>query len=62
MSILADPVSSTPRQPEIAAYYRAYRQRIHHLSLESGGSLVPSTEFTAERAAVSGIWQATMEG
>jgi [glutamine synthetase] adenylyltransferase / [glutamine synthetase]-adenylyl-L-tyrosine phosphorylase len=40
--------------------YRAYRQRIHHLSLESGGSLVPSTEFTAERAAVSGIWQATM--
>ena len=34
--------------------YRAYRQRIHHLSLESGGSLVPSTEFTAERAAVSG--------
>jgi glutamate-ammonia-ligase adenylyltransferase len=42
--------------------YRAYRQRIHHLSLESGGSLVPSAEFTAERAAVSGIWQATMEG
>ena len=41
--------------------YRAYRQRIHHLSLESGGSLVPSTEFTAERAAVSGIWQATVE-
>ena len=41
--------------------YRAYRQRIHHLSLESGGSLVPSGEFAAERDAVSAIWRAAME-
>jgi glutamate-ammonia-ligase adenylyltransferase len=41
--------------------YRAYRQRIHHLSLESGGSLVPAGEFAAERAAVNRIWRATME-
>ncbi len=41
--------------------YRAYRQRIHHLSLEAGGSVVPAAEFADERAAVSGIWRATME-
>jgi glutamate-ammonia-ligase adenylyltransferase len=41
--------------------YRAYRQRIHHLSLESGGTLVPAGEFAAERAAVSRIWRETME-
>ena len=41
--------------------YRTYRQRIHHLSLESGGSLAPSAEFDTERAAVSAIWRATME-
>jgi glutamate-ammonia-ligase adenylyltransferase len=41
--------------------YRAYRQRVHHLSLESGGSLVPAGEFIAERAAVSEIWRSTME-
>jgi [glutamine synthetase] adenylyltransferase / [glutamine synthetase]-adenylyl-L-tyrosine phosphorylase len=41
--------------------YRAYRQRIHHLSLESGGSVVPAGEFAAERAAVNRIWRATME-
>jgi glutamate-ammonia-ligase adenylyltransferase len=41
--------------------YREYRQRIHHLSLESGGSLVPAGEFAAERAAVNRIWRVTME-
>ncbi len=42
--------------------YRAYRQRIHHLSLEAGGSVVPEGEFAAQRAAVRAIWNATMEG
>ena len=41
--------------------YRLYRQRVHHLSLESGGGVVPAGEFTAERAAVTEIWRATME-
>ena len=40
--------------------YRAYRQRIHHLSLESGGSVVPESEFAAERTAVRSIWEATI--
>jgi glutamate-ammonia-ligase adenylyltransferase len=37
--------------------YRAYRQRLHHLSLEAEESLVPDSEFAAERAAVSAIWE-----
>jgi glutamate-ammonia-ligase adenylyltransferase len=44
----------------LTAAYRAYRQRIHHLSLADGGSVVPGTEFADERAQVSGIWRATM--
>jgi glutamate-ammonia-ligase adenylyltransferase len=40
--------------------YRAYRQRLHHLSLEAAGSVVPAGEFVARREAVSGIWNATM--
>ena len=38
--------------------YRSYRQRLHHLSLEAEESIVPATEFTAERAAVTAIWDA----
>jgi len=38
--------------------YRSYRQRLHHLSLEAEESRVPDTEFAAERAAVTAIWQA----
>lgn len=41
--------------------YRAYRQRMHHLSLESAGSLVPAQEFAGTREAVNAIWRATME-
>ena len=41
--------------------YRAYRQRVHHLSLEAGGGVVSAGEFGAERTAVSAIWHATME-
>jgi [glutamine synthetase] adenylyltransferase / [glutamine synthetase]-adenylyl-L-tyrosine phosphorylase len=39
--------------------YRAYRQRMHHLSLEAAGTVVPATEFAATRAAVTAIWQST---
>jgi len=41
--------------------YRAYRQRMHHLSLEAAGNVVPADEFRKVRAAVSAIWDATME-
>jgi len=41
--------------------YRAYRQRMHHLSLEGGDSIAPADEFTGIRSAVSAIWRDTME-
>jgi glutamate-ammonia-ligase adenylyltransferase len=41
--------------------YRAYRQRMHHLSLEAAGNVVPADEFRDVRTAVSAIWDATME-
>ncbi len=36
--------------------YRAYRERGHHRSLQDSGSVVPGTEFAAERAAVRRVW------
>jgi glutamate-ammonia-ligase adenylyltransferase len=36
--------------------YRAYRQRLHHLSLEAAGNVVPAEEFRDTRAAVTAIW------
>ncbi|MFO1394535.1 MAG: bifunctional [glutamate--ammonia ligase]-adenylyl-L-tyrosine phosphorylase/[glutamate--ammonia-ligase] adenylyltransferase [Steroidobacteraceae bacterium] len=41
--------------------YRAYRQRIHHLSLDGAEAVVPASEFAAERAAVSAVWSAAMQ-
>ena len=41
--------------------YRAYRQRIHHLSLEKAASVVPAAEFAGTRDAVTAIWTQTME-
>ncbi len=40
--------------------YRKYRERSHHLSLESAEPVVPGEEFREARAAVSAIWNATM--
>jgi glutamate-ammonia-ligase adenylyltransferase len=40
--------------------YRAYRQRLHHLSLEGERSVAPAAEFEGIRAAVSRIWHETM--
>jgi glutamate-ammonia-ligase adenylyltransferase len=45
----------------LTAAYRAYRQRMHHLSLEGGDSIAPAAEFADTRAAVSAIWRETME-
>jgi glutamate-ammonia-ligase adenylyltransferase len=41
--------------------YRRYRERLHHDSLEGGNAVVAASELVAVRAAVSAIWQQTME-
>ena len=40
--------------------YRAFRGRSHHLSLEGAEAIVPASEFIAERAAVTRIWNEAM--
>jgi glutamate-ammonia-ligase adenylyltransferase len=45
---------------ELTAAYRAFRGRSHHLSLAGAGAIVPDTEFVAERAAVTRIWNQAM--
>jgi len=40
--------------------YRAYRQRMHHLSLEAASNVVSADEFRETRAAVTAIWDAAM--
>ena len=46
----------------LTAAYRAYRQRLHHLSLEGGdNNIAPAAEFEATRDAVRAIWRQTME-
>ncbi|HEX9206775.1 MAG TPA: bifunctional [glutamate--ammonia ligase]-adenylyl-L-tyrosine phosphorylase/[glutamate--ammonia-ligase] adenylyltransferase [Steroidobacteraceae bacterium] len=41
--------------------YRAYRQRLHHLSLEGASNIAPAAEFAATRAAVSAVWREVMD-
>jgi len=45
---------------ELTAAYRAFRGRSHHLSLAGAGAIVPESEFVAERAAVTRIWNEAM--
>jgi glutamate-ammonia-ligase adenylyltransferase len=40
--------------------YRAYRARIHRLSLDAAAPIVPAEEFTDIRAPVTALWDATM--
>ncbi len=42
--------------------YRAYRTRMHHLSLSGLSPIVAESEFRTERAAVIRIWDETMAG
>ena len=44
----------------LTAAYRAYRTRMHHLSLAGEGAVISAAEFVAERAAVSAIWDDVM--
>jgi glutamate-ammonia-ligase adenylyltransferase len=46
----------------LTSAYRAYRTRTHHLSLAGLSPIVPETEFAAERAAVTQIWNEAMVG
>jgi glutamate-ammonia-ligase adenylyltransferase len=43
----------------LTAAYRAYRVRIHRLSLDAAPAIVPAEEFAAARAAVTEVWDAT---
>jgi glutamate-ammonia-ligase adenylyltransferase len=45
---------------ELTAAYRAFRGRSHHLSLAGLGAIVQDTEFVAERASVTRIWNEAM--
>ncbi|MBM4233176.1 MAG: bifunctional [glutamate--ammonia ligase]-adenylyl-L-tyrosine phosphorylase/[glutamate--ammonia-ligase] adenylyltransferase [Gammaproteobacteria bacterium] len=42
--------------------YRAYRHRNHHRSLREQSGLIASSEFAAERASVTRIWDETFAG
>jgi glutamate-ammonia-ligase adenylyltransferase len=59
-------VASADLVPQVAVdllivAYQAYRARTHHLSLMNEPPLVPATEFVAERAAVTRIWNRAMD-
>jgi [glutamine synthetase] adenylyltransferase / [glutamine synthetase]-adenylyl-L-tyrosine phosphorylase len=45
----------------LTAAYRTYRTRVHHLSLEGRPPFVPQVELAEERAAVTAIWNETMQ-
>ena len=44
----------------LTAAYRAYRARIHRLSLDAAAPIVPAGEFAGVRAAVTALWETTM--
>ncbi|HEV2440952.1 MAG TPA: bifunctional [glutamate--ammonia ligase]-adenylyl-L-tyrosine phosphorylase/[glutamate--ammonia-ligase] adenylyltransferase [Steroidobacteraceae bacterium] len=44
----------------LTAAYRAYRTRMHHLSLAGESGLVLAEEFAPERAAVTALWDEVM--
>jgi [glutamine synthetase] adenylyltransferase / [glutamine synthetase]-adenylyl-L-tyrosine phosphorylase len=44
----------------LTAAYRAYRTRMHHLSLAGEAGLIGADEFVAERAAVARVWDQGM--
>ena len=44
----------------LTSAYRAYRQRLHHLSLDGESSIAPAAEFAEMRAEVTAIWRHAM--
>ncbi|MGA0799129.1 MAG: bifunctional glutamine synthetase adenylyltransferase/deadenyltransferase, partial [Steroidobacteraceae bacterium] len=47
---------------QLTSAYRAYRERTHHRSLRDEKTVVANTEFVAERAAVTQVWNETFGG
>jgi len=45
---------------QLTTAYRAYRARIHHLSLQGRPAIAAGDDFERERMAVSAVWDATM--
>jgi glutamate-ammonia-ligase adenylyltransferase len=58
-SLASDALVSQAEVDELTSAYRTYRMRGHHRSLRDEVAAVPASEFIAERAAVTRIWQAT---
>ena len=56
-------IALVPQQEvdRLTGAYRAYRQRIHHLSLDGAAAVVPDGEFVDERAAVMAAWREAIE-
>lgn len=46
----------------LAEAYRAYRGRLHRLTLQEAGGSVPAGEFQQHRDTVTGIWDRLMGG
>jgi len=44
----------------LTAAYRAYRGRIHRLSLDAAAAVVPVEEFAESRRAVTALWNDTL--
>ncbi len=44
----------------LTAAYRAYRARIHRLSLDAAPAIAPAADFADMRAAVTALWNATI--
>jgi [glutamine synthetase] adenylyltransferase / [glutamine synthetase]-adenylyl-L-tyrosine phosphorylase len=44
----------------LTAAYRAYRGRIHRLSLDAAAAIVPDEEFAESRAGVTALWNETL--
>jgi len=44
----------------LVATYRAYRQRLHRLSLDGAKNVVDDEEFRAERRGVVEVWEEVM--
>jgi len=42
---------------DLAAIYRRYRARLHHLTLQQRPARIPADEFAAERARVTDLWR-----
>ncbi len=47
---------------QLTSAYRAYRERTHHRSLRDEKTVVADTEFVAERASVTRVWNETFDG